>query len=276
METTLTHGELAGERSAGSGEVSIARRGASLPVPPSSTEDAGRRERECRALLDLIGEATTRRRYERGEIIYEKGEPCDALYVLARGMAKLSKPYYSGGKEAILRLLGPWDVLAPPAFGGETVRQTRAEAVTVCEVVKVPRVFVERAIRRHPAAALSLTTLLGLEMSRREEWAGCLLPYKVETKLANLLLILAGRFGRRTDAGTTVLPPLTHEELAGMIASSRESVTHALGDLRRRGVLGRERERVVILKGKELAEAGRRAPHGDRALAPRVRYGGER
>lgn len=264
METTLTRAELAGERSAGSGEVSIARRGASLSVSPSSPEDAGRMERECRALLALIGEAAVRtRRYERGEIIYEKGEPCDALYVLARGMAKLSKPYYSGGKEAILRLLGPWDVLAPPAFGGETVlRQTRAEAVTVCEVVKVPRVFVERAIRRHPAAALNLTTLLGLEMSRRDEWAGCLLPYKVEAKLANLLLILAGRFGRRTDAGTTVLLRLTQEELAGMIASSRESVTAALGDLCRRGVLGWERKQVVILKAKELAEAAARRPHG--------------
>lgn len=257
----MTHAELAGERSAGSGEVSIPRGDASLYVSSSSPEDAGRMKRECRALLALIGEAATRRRYERGEIIYEKDEPCDALYVLARGMAKLSKPYYSGGKEAILRLLGPWDILAPPAFGGETVlRQTRAEAVTVCEVIKVPRVFVERAIRRHPAAALNLTTLLGLEMSRRDEWAGCRLPYKVEAKLANLLLILAGRFGRRTDAGTTVLPRLTHEELAGMIASSRESVTHALGDLRRRGVLGREREQVVILKAKELAEAGRRVP----------------
>jgi CRP-like cAMP-binding protein len=262
METTLTRAELAGERSAdsGSGEVSIARQGASLSVPPSSPEDAGRWERECRALLALIGEAATRRRYERGEIIYEKGEPCDALYVLARGMVKLSKPYYSGSKEAILRLLGPWDVLSPPAFGGEAVRQTRAEAVTVCEVVKVPRVFVERTLRRHPQAALSLMTLLGLELFRRDEWAGCLLPYKAEAKLANLLLILAGRFGRRTDAGTTVLPRLTHEELASMIAASRESVTHALGDLRRRGVLGREREQVVILKDKELAEAGRRMP----------------
>jgi hypothetical protein len=50
--------------------------------------------------------------------------------------------------------------------------------------------------------------------------SGCLLAYRA-AKFASPLLLLAERFGRKRDAGTTVLPRLTHEELAGMIASSR-------------------------------------------------------
>ena len=216
-------------------------------LPAASPEGVGRWERECRELLDLMGEtAAVRRQYGRGEIVYGEGQACDGLYVLLRGLVKLSRPYNSGGKEAILRLAGPWDVLGHPAFGAETFREARAEAMTACEVVKVPRVFVERTLRMHPEAALTLTALLGLELGRREEWAGCLVPYKAEAKLASLLPLLAGRFGLKTDAGTVVLPRLTHEELAQMVATTRESVTKAVNDLRRRGVLGYEKGRIVL------------------------------
>lgn len=86
-------------------------------------------ERQCHELLALVGEAAIRRRYGRGEIIYAEGDSVDALYVLARGMAKLSKSYGSGGKEAILRLAGPWDVLGHAAFGAEAAREAE-EAIS--------------------------------------------------------------------------------------------------------------------------------------------------
>lgn len=248
---------------AGPRRAPTAHRSEAVRGPAASTPgEAGRHEKECRALLALLreaGAATTDRRYDRGDTIHREDEPGDALYVLTRGMAKLARTY-ARGKEATLRLLGPWDVFGYPVFGAGLTRRVRAEAVTPCEVVKVPKVFAERAIRRSPEAALHLTALLGLELARHEEWVVCLLPYKVEAKLANLLLLLAGRFGRETNAGAAVLPRLTHEELAGMVASTRESVTHALNDLRRRGVLGRERGRIFILEPDKLAEVAAGSP----------------
>lgn len=226
-------------------------------------------ERQCHEILALVGEAAIRRRYERDEIIYAEGDSCDALYVLAGGMAKLSKSYCSGSKEAILRLAGPWDVLGHATFGAEVAREARAEAITACEVIKVPRVFLERAVREHPEAALALAALLGMELARREDWVGCRVSYRAEAKLANLLPLLAERFGQKTSTGATVLPRLTHEELAQMVGTTRESVTNAVNVLRRCGVLGWEGARggrIVILDPDELAEVGRR-PSFDRSLA---------
>jgi CRP/FNR family transcriptional regulator, global nitrogen regulator len=57
------------------------------------------------------------------------------------------------------------------------------------------------------------------------------LPRKVEARLANLLPLLALRFGTKAGGGTVILLRLTHEELAGMVSSTCESVTAALGDL---------------------------------------------
>lgn len=216
----------------------------------SDPTDAGRRERECRALLGILGETGSppvRRRYDRGQTIHGEDEPAAAFYVVTEGLAKLATSR-SSGKDATLRMLGPWDVFGDVVSGAYTNRRTRAEAVTTCEVTKIPKVFLERTLRKCPEASLKLATLLDLELARYQEWVGCLLPRKVEARLANLLPLLALRFGKKDSGGTVILPRLTHEELAGMVGSTRESVTAVLGALRRRGMIGTEKGRILILQ----------------------------
>lgn len=237
-------GERRSERRPGHAALHRAPAPVSAPVAP----DADRREAECRALLDGLREAglpTASRRYGRGQTIYGQGEPAAALHVLTDGLVKLCRGH-SGGKEATLRLLGAWDVFGDAVLGRRTAHGARAEAVTPCEVVKVPVAFAERAARERPGAAFGLATLLGLELEAQKEWVDCVLPRKADARLANLLALLARRFGEGTGEGTVVLPRLTHEELAQMIASSRESVTAKLNGLRRRGLIRTEGGRIVL------------------------------
>jgi CRP/FNR family transcriptional regulator len=210
-------------------------------------------------MLGEAGAATVCRRYDRGEVIYGEGESAGALYVIDDGVAKLAKPY-SDGKLATLRLLGPQDVLGNLALCGEAPPHARAEAFTACEVIKVPKVFVERAVKKNPKVTFELLRLLGRELALREEWASCLLPYKAEARLANLLPVLARKFGEETPVGVVIGLRLTHDELAEMIASTRESVTNALKRLRESGVLATNRGRIVILEPDGLTEAARRKP----------------
>jgi CRP-like cAMP-binding protein len=129
----------------------------------------------------------------------------------------------------------------------------RAEAVTACRLRKVPKVFVERAVKTHPEVALKMVDLLRLDLVRHWEMAGCLRPHKAEAKMANLLPILARRFGGEEEGRLVIRLRLTQEELAKMISSTREPVTHALADLRRRGVLAVTDGRMIILDPAGLA-----------------------
>lgn len=215
-------------------------RNGTASAPDTARADGDRQEEECRALLGLIrevGSPTLSRRYDRGQTVYREGDPACALYVLTEGMVKRCRDHHSEGKEAVLRLLGAWDFFGDAVLGRRTAHMSRAEAVTPCEVVKVPVAFVERTARERPEAAPGLARLLGLELARHKEWIDCVLPRKAEARLANLLGPLAHRFGERTGEGTVVLPRLTHEELAQITASSRESVSVTVNDLRRRGLL---------------------------------------
>ena len=207
-------------------------------------------EQECRELLAILrnmGIASADRVYQPGDAIYNEGEYGDALYVLIDGVVKLFRPY-SGTKEATLRLLKQWDIFGHLAFAGEAKQRAYAEAVTECKVTKVPKIFMERAIRREPSAALKMMTLLELRLVQYEELVKCLLPRETEVRLANLLPILARKFGERGEDGSGIIIDLrlTHQDLAAMVASTRESVTKVLNEMRNRGVVEIEGGRITL------------------------------
>src|ERR687893_1244815 len=221
-----------------------------LDIDTSLPEYTQLQEQECRALLQLLddmGIATADRTYEPGDAVYREGEYGDALYVLTSGVLKLFRPY-SGSKEATLRLLKTWDIFGHLAFAGEARQRAYAEAVTQCRVKKVPKVFVERAIRQEPRVAFKMMTLLELRLVQYEELVKCLLPRETEVRLANLLPILAKKFGERgsLDGSVTIDLRLTHQDLAAMVASTRESVTKVLNEMRNRGVVEVEGGRITL------------------------------
>lgn len=217
-------------------------------------------EQECRGLLGLLqdmGVASADRTYQQGDAIYREGEYGDALYILTSGVVKLFSPY-SGTKEATLRLLRPWDIFGHLAFAGETVQLAYAEAVTESKITKVPKVFMERAIRQDPQVALKVMTLLELRLVQYEDLVKCLLPRETEVRLANLLPILSRKFGEGDAQGpVTIDLRLTHQDLAAMVASTRESVTKVLNELRNRDVIAIESGRITLKDHQALAELGR-------------------
>jgi CRP/FNR family transcriptional regulator len=227
-----------------------AERGLLLSVDIALDEYGEVQEQECRDLLAILrgmGIASADRVYQPGDAIYNEGEYGDALYVLISGVVKLFRPY-SGSKEATLRLLKSWDIFGHLAFAGEAKQRAYAEAVTDCKVTKVPKIFMERAIRREPRAALKMMTLLELRLVQYEELVRCLLPRETEVRLANLLPILARKFGERRDddRSVTIDLRLTHQDLAAMVASTRESVTKVLNEMRNRGIIEIEGGHITL------------------------------
>jgi CRP/FNR family transcriptional regulator len=224
-------------------------------MDPSLPEYTRLQEEECRSLLRLLEEmgiATADRNYAPGDAVYRQGEYGDALYVLVSGVMKLFRPY-SGSKEATLRLLRDWDIFGHLAFAGEARQRAYAEAVTDCVVTKVPKIFVERAVRQEPRVAFKIMTLLELRLVQYEELVKCLLPRETEVRLANLLPILAQKFGDRRDGVVTIDLRLTHQDLAAMVASTRESVTKVLNEMRGRGLIEVEAGRITLKDWRALA-----------------------
>ena len=110
-----------------------------------------------------------------------------------------------------------------------------------------------------PEVARGLATMLELRLIEREELAWCVLPRKTAERLARLLPLLARKFGESPKGGQTRIGlRLTHQDLASMIASTRESVSATLMGLRRQKVIEVERGRIVLSDPKKLVKIARR------------------
>lgn len=220
---------------------------------PETDDHAGLKEREARRLLEMLrdmGLTPSCRSYGSGEIIYHEGEYGDALYVVSSGAVRLSRRY-EGDKEATLMLLGPNDIFGDLVHEATTVQKTGAEAFTSCEVFKMPKIFIERAARQDAEAASTMLKLMELELAQHRELMQRLLPRRTEVRIAHLLDDLAAKFGVSSDEMTTIRLRLSHEDLAAMVAATRESVTSAMARLRERGVIATRGGRIHLLKTPE-------------------------
>lgn len=238
-------------------------------------ELATRQETECRRLLEIVegfGAVQTTQQFRSDEAAYRGQEPTDGLYILTDGILKISETS-SSGKHTITRMLARWDVFGrlyptgvvdgQSAIHGCTGSQAEAhaealaEAVIDCEIIKIPRVFVQRSVRNAPETALSLAALLELRLAEQEELMRCVSARRTGARLARLLPILARKFGENGAGGAiAICIRLTHHELADMIAATRESVSKAMVELQDRGTIGYDRGRIILLDPDELGDLG--------------------
>jgi len=108
----------------------------------------------------------------------------------------------------------------------------------------------ERLMHEIPHVSLGITKMIGKRIERRLR---NLLFLSNRDRLTHLLLELAEEYGRRTNEGVELGVKLSHQELANVIGSTRETVTVVLGELQSEGLVKVGRRRIVLLNSKKLA-----------------------
>ncbi len=214
-----------------------------LPTGPRSDP-----QRLLRLMQDM-GLTGINRLYEPGELLYVGGTDGEALHLLLAGFVRLARSY-AGGKEATLGLLGAGDAFGSPICSGHSASEFYAEALTSCELRKVPRPLLDGAAKRSPSLAAEIMALKDRQLAACERLVVRLLSRRTPARLADLLLELDGKFGAsRPGEGypRTIGLRLTHEDLGAMVASTRESISAAMGELRRAGAVAVEGGLIVVL-----------------------------
>ena len=188
--------------------------------------------------------------YPEGAVLFLEKQDARGVFVLCEGEVKLTISS-SEGKTLILRIAKPGEVLGLMAtFSGEPYELT-AETLRPCQVAFVRTDEFLRFIAQHPEASLSIVKLLTAHYHAAcEQLKTVGLSASAPEKLARLLLGWSVG-GEETKLGTRITLPLTHQEIAEFIGSSRETVTRTLSDFRSR--------HLVTLKGSTLMIPNRKA-----------------
>ena len=186
----------------------------------------------------------TERRFPGGGTVFERGDSGDALFIVKEGLVKLVS--HSGrGTETILHLLPPGSIFGEILFSEEK-RAFTALAGKKSVVAGLPKETLARLLSTIPAFSVNFIRILSQRLAKVEkEHAGFGHTWSYH-RLAKTLLLLAEEHGFKTPKGTTIAVRLTHEELANLIGTTRETVTTQLGRFRRMGMVRREGKFLLV------------------------------
>ena len=203
--------------------------------------------------FERAGLRVVERRFEPKDTIFTPGDPDDQLYFLLSGAVRLYK-IYGDYKEATTALLKDSGVFGKLNLVEGRWQDVFAEAVTEARVASIQKAALERVIKSDPEFALRLFSSLSERLRQSDEVIESLLHREVSTRLATLLVNLGDRFGEHDRAVVTIDLRLTHQDLANMIASTREAVSKVMSELQRDGVIETRNRRIAILDRDALSK----------------------
>ncbi len=193
-------------------------------------------------------------RYRRGQAMFAEGDLAERVFLIEHGWVLLS--CVSGGREIVLAVTGPGDVIGEMSVLDGEPRSATALAVDDVEAVVAPGSALLRALADLDAAH-ELIRVLARRLRdgdrKRIEFA----TLNTLGRVAWRLLELSERFGEPTDDGVVVALPLSQEQLASWCGASREATVKALRTLRGLDSIDTARRRVVVHDPEALARLAR-------------------
>ena len=172
--------------------------------------------------------------YRRGEVIYSQGEPCDKVFYLRTGGAKLRVLTHTG-KESIVATLTPGAFFGEAALAGQPVHLATAIATRPSAVLVVEKSHMNRLLHRRHAPLKRFLTYVLVRNFRVEADLVKRVFTAEDRHLARTLLFLA-RYGKQ-DAPLRVLPKVSQEMLAEMVGTTRSRLKVLLHKFKKLGYI---------------------------------------
>ncbi len=192
--------------------------------------------------LDRAGQ---RKLFAKHEFIFKAGNPGRHVYFLQQGRVKICQPA-TEGKDVIL-----WFCFAGDMFGMAEVAQgggrvVHAQACEASEVLVLSQTELTEYLKTHSAAALLIMQVLAGRLRALGDVIVNLINDDAQTRIIKLILRLATRYGVRVDQDIHLNIQLTHQEIADMVGTTRQTVTSVLSLLQRQGLVRLENRRIRI------------------------------
>ena len=193
--------------------------------------------------LEAIADLLIERRFPKHKTIVEEGLPGDYMYVIREGRVQVSK-LSDDGREKILEFLEAGDFFGEMSLLDNAPRSASVRALSDTRILALSRVDFLNAMRRSPDVAMAVVQELTRRLRDLDEQASSLSFHRVKERTQGLLQRLAkddvGQSGRRRT------PAVTHQQIADMIGTSRETVTRALKGLKEEGWLAQEGKKYLV------------------------------
>jgi CRP/FNR family transcriptional regulator len=185
------------------------------------------------------------REYRKKTVVFWEGEDRQAVYFIQRGMVKTYKTD-ENGNEQIVSLLEPGDLFPHTDFFQQRPYPATAETLVDSLLIAFPVREFEQLLHEVPAVAMNAIEILGTKLRELQNKLQQFTGYDVHGRIAAFLLLLAEKHGEPRGEYVRIKLPLTNQELASAVGTTRETVNRVLSQLKKQKVLLRARAEMLI------------------------------
>lgn len=190
--------------------------------------------------LEEISRQTAMSTCRRGKVFYTPGETGEVLFILKKGRVNLYR-INPDGKKLVTASVEPGTVFGEMSLVGQGMHDTFAEAAEECTLCVMSRSDVEHLLLSKPRVGLRFMELIANRLREVEARMETVAFKSVPARLAASLLDLV-------HDGDPNISGVSHQDLADMVGTYRETVTRILNEFRTEGYINLGRLNVTILK----------------------------
>lgn len=208
-------------------------------------------DRETDTILDLMREKTV----AKGTAVFHQNDSGGGLYLILAGAVKISRTGRDG-RDVTVALLNEGNFFGEMSLLDGQPRSASATALQTTRLLVLDR----EHFQRYVLSQASIMAKLLRELSKRLRAADQTIENLALGSVQDRLVCLIGHLGRRNpikDGAGFIERAPTHQELAEMVGSSRETVTRAFAAMERAGLIAVNKKRITLLPAFFKAEGAR-------------------
>lgn len=193
--------------------------------------------------------------YKKGDFIYFSQDVSSHVYLVSNGRIKIGS-YTEDGKELVHAILQKGEIFGEQALTGEDVRSHFAQAmdedVSVCPLTLDD---MEALMKENKEFSFKIFKIIGFRLKKAERKIASLVHKDARTRIIEYLKDLAEERGQKVGAETLVKHFFKHQDIASLTATSRQTVTTVLNELRDENIINFDRKRLLIRNIEQLRKA---------------------
>ncbi|NUO47090.1 MAG: Crp/Fnr family transcriptional regulator [Streptomyces sp.] len=209
------------------------------------------------AEMEAIAAAAPMKTYHAGEILYSPTQPSEVLFILKRGRVRVFR-VSADGRALTTAIISPGTIFGEMVLLGQHMYDNYAEALDDTVVCVMSRTDVHKFLLSDARIAARITAILGRRLADLEQRLSDSVFKTVAQRIATTLTTLTSAqppAGPLRPVGRHPQIALTHEQLAALAGTSRETCTKVLRDYADHGLLRLARGRITVLDPERLKDA---------------------
>jgi CRP-like cAMP-binding protein len=201
--------------------------------------------------MESMSQAAPRRTYPAGSLVFSPHEPVETLFILKKGRIRIFR-VSEEGRALTTAIIEPGTIFGEMVTVGQQMHGSFAEAMDEVAVCVMGRSDVRRLLLGDPRIAARIAETMGRRLGELEQRLSDAVFKSVPERVAGTVATLAQGRGRLRGGQVRI----THEQLAALAGTSRETTTKVLGDLAGQGLITLGRGRITVLDHDGLRAIG--------------------